>query len=134
MFQIDYFSSYAGIVAYEPSICRSLTATYRSKAKYNGIPVLRYEMDMGEDVNIKQCYCRGEDECPPKGTIDLYKCSGMPMIASLPHFYLADEKLLQGIESGLSPNEEHHGIYMLFEIVISNLLRTVLTVVIPNIF
>lgn len=73
-------------------------------------------MDMGEKVNEKKCFCRSEDECPPKGTIDLFKCSGMPMIASLPHFYKA-EKLLDGIESGLNPNKEQHGIEMLFEIV-----------------
>lgn len=74
-------------------------------------------MDMGEDINIKQCFCRDEDTCPPKGTIDLFKCSGSPMFASLPHFYLADPKLLEGIESGLNPKKEIHGIAMLVEIV-----------------
>lgn len=108
---------FKGVWAYEPSICRSLGATYRSKTKYNGIPVLRYEMDMGEDVNIKKCFCRDEDTCPPKGTIDLFRCSGSPMFASLPHFYLADPKLLEGFESGLNPNKEEHGIAMLIEIV-----------------
>lgn len=106
----------SGIWAYEPSICRSLGATYRSKTKYNGIPVVRFEMDMGEKVNEKQCFCRSENECPPKGTVDLFKCSGMPIIASLPHFYKA-EQLLEGIESGLNPNKEQHGIEMLFETV-----------------
>lgn len=71
---------------------------------------------MGEKINEKQCFCRSDDECPPKGTIDLFTCSGMPMIASLPHFYKA-EQLLDGIESGLKPNKEQHGIEMLFEIV-----------------
>lgn len=31
-------------------------------------------MDMGEDINIKKCFCRDmEDEstCPPKGMIDV---------------------------------------------------------------
>lgn len=106
-----------GIWAYEPSICRSLGASYRSKTKYNGIPVLIYEMDMGEDINIKKCFCREEDQCPPKGTIDLFKCGGVPMFASLPHFYKADPKLLEGFESGLHPNEKEHGISMLVEIV-----------------
>lgn len=74
-------------------------------------------MDLGEDINIKQCFCRDEDTCPPKGTIDLFKCSGSPMFASLPHFYLADPKLLEGIESGLNPSKEKHGIAMLVEMV-----------------
>lgn len=72
---------------------------------------------MGEAINEKQCFCRSEDECPPKGTIDLYKCSGMPMLASLPHFFMTDPKLLEGIASGLNPNKDQHGIYMFFEIV-----------------
>lgn len=74
-------------------------------------------MDMGEDINVKKCFCRDEDTCPPKGTIDLFRCSGSPMFASLPHFYLADPKLLAGIESGLNPNKQKHGISMLVEIV-----------------
>lgn len=103
------------IVAFEPSICRSLAITYRSKAKYNGIPVHRYEADFNEEVNKKQCFCRDEGECPPAGTIDLFKCAGSPMFMSLPHFYLADKKLLENIESGLSPDKEKHGIYLMFE-------------------
>lgn len=74
-------------------------------------------MDMGEDVNEKKCFCRDEDTCPPKGTIDLFRCGGSPMFASLPHFYLADPKLLAKVESGLNPNKAEHGIEMLVEIV-----------------
>lgn len=55
--------------------------------------------------------------CKSKGTIDLFKCSGSPMFASLPHFFLTDPKLLEGIESGLNPSKEKHGITMLVEIV-----------------
>lgn len=104
------------MMAYEPTICRSLGATYRSKTKYNGIPVGRFEMDISEPMNSKQCYCRSEDECPPKGTFDLFKCSGTPMIGSLPHFYLADKKLVEDVE-GLEPNATLHGIYVLVEMV-----------------
>lgn len=112
--------SLIGIWAYEPTICRSLGASYKSKTKYNGIPVLQYEMDIGEEMNIKQCFCRDledPDSCPPKGTFDLYRCSNMPMFGSLPHFYNADPKLLEGFESGLYPSKEIHGIKMLFETV-----------------
>lgn len=35
-----------GIWAHEPSMCRALGLTYKSKAKYNGIPVLRYELEI----------------------------------------------------------------------------------------
>lgn len=82
--------------------------------------MLLYETDLGEDGNVKQCFCRDIDDvnsCPPTGTIDLFRCSGVPMLASLPHFYMADPKLLEGIESGLNPSKEKHGIELLFEIV-----------------
>lgn len=108
-----------GIWAYEPSICRALGATYKGKSKYNGIPVLVYELDMADPVNHKDCHCREEGVCPPKGTIDLYRCAETPMIASHPHFYLGDPQLLANVESGLNPNKKDHGITLLFEIVSS---------------
>lgn len=114
-YSFGWFSS-AGIWAYEPSICRALGAHYVSKTKYNGIPVSIFELDMGSDMNIKKCFCRDEDTCPPRGTIDLFRCGGLPMIASLPHF-LSAEQLLAGIESGLNPDKEKHGIQMLVELV-----------------
>lgn len=39
------------------------------------------------------------------------------MMASHPHFYLGDPKLLENVESGLNPNKKDHGITLLFEIV-----------------
>lgn len=38
------------------------------------------------------------------------------MIATLPHFYKA-EQLLEGIESGLEPNKTFHELYIHLEIV-----------------
>lgn len=88
------------------------------------MPVLRYELDMSDKVNVKDCFCRNPGECPLKGTIDLYRCVGSPMIASHPHFYLGDSQLLENIASGMSPNKKDHGIYLLFEIVSIKLLCT----------
>lgn len=113
-----------GIWAHEPSMCRALGATYKSKAKYNGLPVLRYELEISDPVNVKDCFCRAPGQCPVKGTLDLYKCSGSPMIASHPHFYLGDPKLLENIGSGMNPNKADHGIFLLFEIVSTYLSHT----------
>lgn len=66
-----------GIWGYDPSICRSIGASYRGKTKYNGIPVWIYELDLSDPINVKKCFCRDEDTCPPKGTFDLFRCSGV---------------------------------------------------------
>lgn len=65
------------IWGYDPSICRSLGIEYVGRTKYNGIPVSLYELDLASDINVKQCFCRDEDTCPPKGTFDLFRCGGV---------------------------------------------------------
>lgn len=71
--------------AYDSQICRSMGASYTNvQTTYNGLPGYVYELNIDEDVNVKKCYCRSEKSCPPKGTFDLYKCTNVPMIASLP--------------------------------------------------
>lgn len=47
------------------------------------------------------------------------------MIASLPHFYLADPKLVENIESGINPVKDKHEISMLFEIVSIETLKLI---------
>lgn len=113
-----YLNKKDGIWAYEPSICRSLGASYREPSKYMGVPTSRFELDIGEDINNKECFCRNPpDGCPKKGTFDLFRCVGSPLFGSLPHFYLADPELVNNFASGLNPNKEEHGIYIHFETV-----------------
>lgn len=88
--------------------------TYQRKIKHKGIPVDIYEIDLNDEGNAKPCFCRDEDTCPPKGTFDMFRCTGAPMFGSLPHFYMAEE-LLDGIDSGLNPDKEKHGISIYLE-------------------
>lgn len=44
---------------------------------------------------------------------NLFCCTGAPIIATLPHFYKAEEYLKD--VDGLSPQDEKHRIKMLFE-------------------
>lgn len=107
-----------GVWAYEPSVCRALGATYLQPSQYHGIPTLEFQLDIGSEANAKECFCRDPpDECPPKGTFDLFRCVGAPMIGSLPHFYNCDPKLVENFAGGIQPNKEKHDIYMHFEIV-----------------
>lgn len=109
--------------AYDTQICRSMGASYTNEQiTYHGLTGHTFELDINEDINVKKCYCRSEKSCPPKGTFDLYRCTGVPMYGSLPHFYKA-EHLLQGIESGLNPNHKDHAIVANVEIVCLNKLN-----------
>lgn len=113
-----YMKPEDGIWAYEPSICRSLGASYKKPSKYMGVPTLEYELDIGADINVKECFCRDPPNgCPPKGTFDLFRCVGSPLFGSLPHFFNADPSLVSNFASGMNPNEEKHAIFMHFEIV-----------------
>lgn len=44
--------------------------------------------------------------------MNLWPCINSPLIASLPHFYNGDAKLLEAVESGLYPEKEKHGIFL----------------------
>lgn len=106
------------IFAYEPSICRSIAASYKEPSKYMGIKTNRFELDLGDKLNDKECFCRNPpDGCPPKGTFDLFRCTGTPMFGSLPHFYGGDPQLVNNFASGLKPNKDEHAIFMHFELV-----------------
>nr|XP_032291689.1 sensory neuron membrane protein 1 [Drosophila virilis] len=61
------------------------------------------------------CYCTDyPDNCPADGTMDLVRCSGTPLMASLPHFYQADQKLLAEVE-GVQPTAAKHASILIFE-------------------
>lgn len=62
----------------------------------------------------EKCYCTTPETCLKKGMIDLFKCAGVPIYASMPHFYDCHEMYVKGIK-GLSPNKKDHGIQILFE-------------------
>lgn len=77
------------IWAFEAQVCRSLVIKYEKRSSYQGIRSSHYVGDFGDIANDPKlkCFCRvPPDECPIKGTFDLYNCVGAPIIASLPHF------------------------------------------------
>lgn len=74
---LNYFF-FAGIWSYDPAVCRSMGVAYTNvHTNYNDIPVYVYELDLSDKLNAKKCFCRDENSCPPKGTFDMYRCSGV---------------------------------------------------------
>ncbi|XP_025831744.1 sensory neuron membrane protein 1 isoform X2 [Agrilus planipennis] len=105
-----------GIVAFSPDICRSLAAVFEKETFVKEVKVNKYTAtlgDMSADDSLK-CYCPEPNKCLKKGLMEITKCVGAPLYASLPHFYASDESYVHGVR-GLHPNEEEHGIYMYFE-------------------
>ncbi|XP_067633281.1 sensory neuron membrane protein 1-like [Eurosta solidaginis] len=105
------------IWSFAADICRSLGAEYEKKTSYADIPASLYTVDLGDPKNEpeNQCFCRDyPDDCPARGTMDLTPCTEAPLIASLPHFFKADPQLIADVD-GLSPEEEKHGIFIIFE-------------------
>ncbi|XP_044254441.1 sensory neuron membrane protein 1 [Tribolium madens] len=111
-----YLTKEEGLASFAPDLCRSLVAVYSGDTKYDGIPVRIYTAtlgDMSKNADEK-CYCPTPDTCLKKGIMDLFKCAGVPVYVSLPHFYESDESYVKGVV-GLNPNKEDHGIQILFE-------------------
>jgi len=97
------------------NFCRKFPLVFEKEVQvFNNIPAWRYknpkDVFSHPDKNPQnQCYCDIEaNTCPPEGILNISKCAyDTPMLASFPHFYLGDQKLIDDFE-GLQPNEELH--------------------------
>ncbi|KAJ1531328.1 hypothetical protein ONE63_000012 [Megalurothrips usitatus] len=104
------------IVAYATDLCLSLGAKFQDKVVVKGVPGYRYTAtlgDMSSEPNMR-CFCPTPDTCLKRGLIDISKCSGAPIVVSLPHLYETHPDY-QHMVKGLSPDGAKHGISMVFE-------------------
>ncbi|XP_030388379.1 sensory neuron membrane protein 1-like [Scaptodrosophila lebanonensis] len=112
-----YMRRQEGLWSYSPQLCRSLSPHMVGKVNYNLLPAYRYELDFG-DASLdtdSNCFCKAYPfDCPVAGTVDLSRCTGTPMVASLPHFYKADMQLVHQVK-GLSPSAQKHSSVIIFE-------------------
>ncbi|GBP51885.1 Sensory neuron membrane protein 2 [Eumeta japonica] len=110
---------------FEPDICRSMYASLVGKASLFDLPAYYYEISRNALASKSaepgnKCFCRknwsaNHDGCLLMGVMSLMPCQGAPVVASLPHFYLGSEELLEYIEGGLRPDKEKHNTYVYIE-------------------
>lgn len=104
------------IWAHERQICVGFDLEYIRKIYDRGIPLRTFSSNFDRFATDK-AYCRGNGSCPIQGTLDLFNCLGIPIIATLPHFLDTHPSLMTNIQSGLQPNRRSHEITCSIELV-----------------
>lgn len=104
------------IFAFERMICVSLGLEYERKQFIRGFPMPTFTKNLKHFAADKG-YCRKNGSCPLEGTLDLFNCMGVPIVATLPHFLDADPSLLENVESGLEPVKKDHEIFASVDLV-----------------
>nr|ARO70304.1 sensory neuron membrane proteins 2 [Dendrolimus punctatus] len=109
------------LYTFEPEICRSLYVSLVGRRTLFNISAYYYELPesalAAKTANPdNKCFCKknwssNHDGCLLMGLLNLMPCQGAPAIASLPHFYLGSEELLDYAE-GLKPDREKHSSFV----------------------
>nr|CAD7587218.1 unnamed protein product [Timema genevievae] len=108
-----FLTSEDNILAFSPE---TIAAVFERPTTYKGIKGYRYTAtlgDMSSNPNEK-CFCPTEDTCLKKGSFELSRCAGAPLVVTLPHMYETDEEYLRSV-IGQHPEQRKHEIFMEFE-------------------
>uniref|UniRef100_A0A8C6SAR4 Lysosome membrane protein 2-like n=1 Tax=Neogobius melanostomus TaxID=47308 RepID=A0A8C6SAR4_9GOBI len=105
------------IYIFTPDLCRSIYMEFEKDVDVKGIPAYRFTpprsvLASKEENPANEGFCVSPQECLGTGLLKVSPCrKGAPVVASFPHFYLADEKYVAAIE-GMSPEREHHQTFL----------------------
>ncbi|XP_053317639.1 lysosome membrane protein 2 [Spea bombifrons] len=105
------------IFIFSSDLCRSLETVYERTEKVNKIPVFRFAPSSKTFANVSvnpenAGFCVPAGNCLPSGLLNVSKCKGgAPIILSSPHFYQADESLINSID-GMNPKKEDHETFL----------------------
>ncbi|XP_030383292.1 protein croquemort [Scaptodrosophila lebanonensis] len=103
-----------------PDVARFINMYSRKNVSVEGIDAWRYEttelsFDNGQLAPDTECFCVPNRECPKNGVVDFSPVSYHgPFYLSHPHFYMTDEMYRENI-TGLQPDAEKHGMYLIME-------------------
>lgn len=67
-----------GLWTFQPGMCRSIPGIYQHPIKFRGMKGNHFTIGFGDIANTPElkCFCRDEENCPLKGTMDLFPCVG----------------------------------------------------------
>ncbi|KAM8828977.1 lysosome membrane protein 2-like [Spinachia spinachia] len=105
------------IYIFTPDLCRSIHMEFEKDVEVKGIPAYRFTPPRSvfaskEENPANGGFCVSPKECLGTGVLKVSPCrDGAPVVASFPHFYLADKKYVTAIE-GMSPKTEHHQTFL----------------------
>ncbi|XP_072941914.1 sensory neuron membrane protein 2-like [Epargyreus clarus] len=113
------------IYTFQPDICRSMYVDFVDKRSIFNMTAYYYELSnmplASKSANPdNKCFCKenwsgNHDGCLMMGLLNLLPCQGAPAVASLPHFYLASEEILEFFASGVKPDPEKHKSFIYLE-------------------
>ncbi|XP_040012988.1 lysosome membrane protein 2-like isoform X2 [Xiphias gladius] len=105
------------IYIFTPDLCRSIYMEFEKDVEVKGIPAYRFTpprsvLASKEENPANEGFCVTPKECLGTGLLKVSPCrKGAPVVASFPHFYLADDKYAAAIK-GLSPQRQHHQTFL----------------------
>uniref|UniRef100_H3CQ15 Scavenger receptor class B, member 2a n=1 Tax=Tetraodon nigroviridis TaxID=99883 RepID=H3CQ15_TETNG len=105
------------IYIFTPDLCRSIYMEFEKDVTVKGIPAYRFTPPRSvfaskEENPANEGFCLSPKECLGTGLLKVSPCrKGAPVVASFPHFHLADEKYVNAIK-GMSPQLEHHQTFL----------------------
>ncbi|XP_022066701.2 lysosome membrane protein 2-like isoform X1 [Acanthochromis polyacanthus] len=102
---------------FTPDLCRSIYMEFEKDVEVKGIPAYRFTpprsvLASKEENPANEGFCVSPKECLGTGLLKVSPCrKGAPVVASFPHFYLAESKFVNAI-GGMSPERTHHQTFL----------------------
>jgi len=111
------------IYIYQTDLCRTVYVTYDNNEQSHGLPGKKFSIKKSvlaspaDGAEENTCFCKASEpeSCYETGVFNLGACYiGAPLVGSAPHFYLSDDKYVDGV-IGLNPKREKHETYIIIE-------------------